>query len=175
LKHSHPPVLCIRYSRWRARVHTPVLPCLAHVLPHSSHPWRAFLISSLFRDLAWDSCLANHLRAPGLVLMDCDSKVPAQRLSLKYPQYVYTVPLAEPLVMRDLGCCRPSRTGRLPRPSRARWHPLLLPKTLVTGHDVDCRAHPNDTGPGFFDGVHQIRGRRPTAAPDGLRHDAKRL
>lgn len=72
LKHSHPPALCVRYGRWRARVHTPVLPCLARVLPHSSHPWRAFLIcliSSLFRDLAQDPCLANHLCAPALLMM----------------------------------------------------------------------------------------------------------
>src|SRR6267154_6224481 len=72
LKHSHPPVLCVRYGRWRARVHTPVLPCLARVLPHSSRPWRAFLIcliSSLFRDLAWDPCLASRLCAPALLMM----------------------------------------------------------------------------------------------------------
>lgn len=36
LKHSHPPALCVRYGQWRAQVHTPVLPCLACVLPHSS-------------------------------------------------------------------------------------------------------------------------------------------
>lgn len=72
LKHSHPPALCVRYGQWRAQVHTPVLPCLARVLPHSSHPWRAFLIcliSSLFRDLAWDPCLASHLCAPALLMM----------------------------------------------------------------------------------------------------------
>ncbi len=66
LKHSHPLALCVRYGRWRARVHKPVLPCRGRVLPHSSHPWRAFLIcpiSSLFRDLAREPCLASHLCA----------------------------------------------------------------------------------------------------------------
>src|SRR5882757_4832523 len=72
LKHSHPLALCVRYGRWRAQVHKPVLPCRGRVLPHSSHPWRAFLIcpmSSLFRDLAREPCLASHLCAPALLLM----------------------------------------------------------------------------------------------------------
>src|SRR5216684_2510340 len=72
LKHSHPPALCVRYDRRRARVHTPVPPCPARVPPHSSHPWRAFLIcliSSLFRDLARGPCLASRLCAPMLLMM----------------------------------------------------------------------------------------------------------
>src|SRR5580698_7141942 len=67
LEHSHPPALCVRYGQWQVRVRAPVLPCLARVLPHSSHPWRAFLIcliSNLFRDLARDPRLASHLCAP---------------------------------------------------------------------------------------------------------------
>ncbi|KAI0262991.1 hypothetical protein BGY98DRAFT_1167764 [Russula aff. rugulosa BPL654] len=43
-----------QYGRWRALAHAPFLPHLACVLPHSSHPWRLFLIcliSSLFWDL----------------------------------------------------------------------------------------------------------------------------
>lgn len=47
-------------SVWWTLLHTPVL---ARVLPHSSRPWRAYPIcpiSSLFRDLVRDYCLANH-------------------------------------------------------------------------------------------------------------------
>src|SRR5712675_2630778 len=72
LKHSHLPALCVRYGRWLARVHILVLPCLARVPPHSCHLWRAFLIcliSSLFRDLARDPCLASRLCAPALLMM----------------------------------------------------------------------------------------------------------
>ena len=76
---THPPALGTIRSL-REQVHTPVLvlPCLARVLPHSSHPWRAFLIcliSGLFRDLAWDPSLASHLCTPSLLMLRSDQTI----------------------------------------------------------------------------------------------------
>ena len=88
----------------------------------------------------------------------------------------YTVPLAEPIMTRDLGRRRPSRAVRHPRPSALVPTPLHPPETPVTRPDIGHRAHPDDTGRDFLDGLHQIRGRRPSAARDGWvhsRHDAE--
>jgi hypothetical protein len=75
------------------------------------------------------------------------------------PVRPYTVPIAEPFITRDLGRRRPSRAGRLPRTSAlAPSHP---PETQVTRPD-GRRVRLDDTGPDFLDGVHQLRGRRPT-------------
>jgi hypothetical protein len=88
----------------------------------------------------------------------------------------HTVPLVEPLIVRDLGRRRPSRAGRLPRPSAlapSQMTPLHPPERIVTGHDIGRRPRPDDTGPDFLDGVHQLRGRRPTAARDGWIHSTQ--
>jgi hypothetical protein len=86
------------------------------------------------------------------------------------PIWPHTVPLVEPLIMCDLGRRRPSCTGRLPRPSvlaRSQLTPLHPPERIVTGYDVGHRPCLDDTGPDLLDGVHQLRGRRPTAALEG--------
>ena len=88
-------------------------------------------------------------------------------LLTEIPPRPYTVPrVVEPFVARDLGRRRPSRTGRPPRQSAiapSQFGPLQPPETPVTRHDIG-RRQPDDTGPDFLDGVHQLRGRR---RPDG--------
>jgi len=98
------------------------------------------------------------------------------------PLRPYTVPLAEPpFITRDLGRRRPSsRIGR--PPPRA---PALVPSQFppvqprgppVTVADIGRQPRPDEPGPDFLDGVHQLRGRRPSAARDGWihsRHDAQ--
>jgi hypothetical protein len=67
----------------------------------------------------------------------------------------FTVPIAEPFITRDLGGRRrPSHAGRLPRASAlAPSHP---PETHVTRPDGH-RIRPDDAGPDFLNGVHQLR------------------
>ena len=92
------------------------------------------------------------------------------------PLRPYTVPLAEPFVTRDLGRRRPSRAVRPPRPSApapapSQFPPLPPPPDMpVTMADVRGRPRVDDTGPDFLDGVHQLRGRRRPAVPDGWIH-----
>jgi hypothetical protein len=86
-----------------------------------------------------------------------------------------TFPLAaEPFfTTRDIGRRRPSRTGRPPRSALAPSQFVSVPQppeTPVTRHDIGRRPRADDTGPDFLDGVHQIRGRRPTAPRDGWVH-----
>ena len=99
------------------------------------------------------------------------------------PLRPYTVPLAEPFVTRDLGRRRPSRAVRPPRPgapvsTQAPPLPPLPPlppppETPVTRADVSRRPRMDDTGPDFLDGVHQLRGQRRPAVPDGWIHSRR--
>ncbi|KAH9993287.1 hypothetical protein BJV74DRAFT_884401 [Russula compacta] len=104
-------------------------------------------------------------------------------LLTELPQRPYTVPFGEPpFVTRDLGRRRPSRPVRVPRPA-GQFPPLQPPlqpsETPVTVTRPDIGRRPqrvDDTGPDFLDGVHQLRGRRPSAPRDGWvhsRHDAE--
>jgi hypothetical protein len=92
------------------------------------------------------------------------------------PLRPYTVPLAEPpFITRDLGCCRPSsRIGR--PPPRA---PALVPSQFppvqprgppVTAANIGCQLHLDEPRRDFLDGVHQLRGQRPSATWDGWIH-----
>ena len=90
------------------------------------------------------------------------------------PMRPYTVPIpAEPFTTRDLGARRrPSRLGRTPRsvapvPSQSQFPPGQAPETPVITRDFGRRPREDETGPDFLDGVHQIRGRRPTGSRDG--------
>ena len=89
------------------------------------------------------------------------------------PARPFTFPIAESFITRDLGRRRPSRAGRRPRsgaPAPSQLTPLHPPETPVTRLGVGHRAHPDDTGNGFLDGVHRSRRQRPSAAPDGWIH-----
>ena len=102
------------------------------------------------------------------------------------PLRPYTVPLADPFVTRDLGRRRPSRAVRPPRPGAPAStqvpplpplpplpHPPHPPETPVTRADVSRRLPVDDSGPDFLDGVHQLRGRRRPAVPDGWIHSQR--
>ena len=89
----------------------------------------------------------------------------------------HTVPLVESVIVRDPGRRRPSRTGRFPRPGAgalapSQFTPLQPPERIVTVDDPGRRTRRpgDDTGPDFLNRVHQIRGQRPTATPDGWIH-----
>jgi hypothetical protein len=86
------------------------------------------------------------------------------------PLRPYTVPIAEPLAVRDLGRRRPSRIGRPPPRSSAlvpTQYPPLQPETPTTRFDIGRRQRPDDTGPDFLDEVRRRRARRqpPAAEP----------
>ena len=90
------------------------------------------------------------------------------------PPRPYTVPIPEPHVTRDIGHRRPSRPGIATRPSAlARTQPpRRSPETPFMYSDRPRRQQPPaDTGPGeFLREVHDRRGRRPGARPDGWIH-----
>ena len=76
------------------------------------------------------------------------------------PIWLHVVPLVEPLIMRDLDYRWPSHAGRLSRPSMLASSQLTLlhpPERIVTGYDVSCRPHPDDTDPDFLNRVYQLK------------------
>ncbi|KAH9169356.1 hypothetical protein EDB89DRAFT_1479631 [Lactarius sanguifluus] len=93
------------------------------------------------------------------------------------PLRPFTVPIPEPLITRDIGRRRPSRPTVAPRPSALaprQFTPLQpsrrSPETPITQQGIPRRQPAGDVGPDFLQGVHRLRGQRPSAAPDGWIH-----
>ena len=90
------------------------------------------------------------------------------------PPRPFTVPIAEPHITRDIGRRRPSRPGLATRPGvliRPPAQPSRRSPETTFMHDAPRRpARPADTGPEFLPGLHDLRGRRPGARPDGWIH-----